>query len=454
MQTIELSQVVVLPNRQRKEGKDSRDLAELKKGILTKGLNHAPGLALREEKWTLVFGERRLLAITELHQDGLEFRYNNEPVPHNHLPYVDVGNLSEDNLEEAELEENVLRSNLTWPEETQAKVKILALRKKQNPDITTSAVAEEIVRIQNPEGSIDTERVKLVKMQTVAAHLHNPNVKSQRTLDKAYNVILDQRKAELESQLLRLSPTNSAHKVIHGDCKIEMRKLEKSSFDLILSDPPYGIDADKMKKEAMHNYDDSPDTALGLYQDILRVGFHLLKPQGIFFLFCDIEHFISIRTFAEQQALSTWRTPIIWHKGNEGHAPWGKNGFTRTYETILFAVKGQRPLVLNGGPDVRLIKRDTVGTKLHGAEKPPELLRWLLQIATRKGDRVLDPCCGSGPIFPAASGLNLSITGIELNEQYYNTSCSRLLQAEATPESVVAHKATLSDIERSLGLPV
>ena len=30
------------------------------------------------------------------------------------------------------------------------------------------------------------------------------------------------------------------YKLIHGDCFEEMGKLESSSFDLILTDPPYG----------------------------------------------------------------------------------------------------------------------------------------------------------------------------------------------------------------------
>ena len=31
-----------------------------------------------------------------------------------------------------------------------------------------------------------------------------------------------------------------AYKLIHGDCFEEMAKLESGSFDLILTDPPYG----------------------------------------------------------------------------------------------------------------------------------------------------------------------------------------------------------------------
>jgi len=166
-------------------------------------------------------------------------------------------------------------------------------------------------------------------------------------------------------------------------------------------------------------------------------------------MFCDIDHFITLRTAAEQQAFGTFRTPLVWHKGDEGHAPWGRDGFKRTYELILYAVKGQKPLALSGGSDVKLVRRSTVDpARVHAAEKPGELLRLLLQLVCRAGDNVLDPCCGSGPIFTAAQGLGISITGCELNPETHTLAASRLanLGDSTPPESIINHPETSDDV--------
>lgn len=458
MRTLPAHSIYIDPDRQRKENKTSKDVADLKKSILTKGLLHPPVITVENNEetqgisYSLLAGERRLIAIKELHEDGLEFYYDGEKVPHNETPYTRVAELTLEMLEEAELEENVLRAALTWQEEAAAKLRIHELRKLQNPSQSLLDTAKEIAAVENrdPEQASASD---LARSKLVLEHMSIPDVASAKNVTKAYQRVLAHKQASLHAQLARLQPKTNAHKIIHGDCLEIMKTLQVGHFDVILSDPPYGIAADKMKKEVMHNYDDSKENALSIYQAILRTGFNLLKPQGALFLFCDIDHFISIRTMAEQQAFSTWRTPIIWHKGNEGHAPWGKDGFTRTYEAILYAVKGQRGLAINGGPDVRLIKRATTEVKLHAAEKPPELFRWLLQISTKKGDRVLDPCAGTAPIIPASKDLGLEITAIELNQTYYDQACARLLDTTSeAPQSVVGHKPVLSDLERRLGL--
>jgi adenine-specific DNA-methyltransferase len=448
VRTLEITSIVIAPDRQRQDNKKSKDLASLKKSILTKGLLHPPVISNGEATATLVAGERRLLSCKELHEDGLTFLFDGQPVPKDHIPYTLIGELEPADLEEAELEENILRANLNWPEECAAKLKIHEMRKAKNPDQRLMDTAQEIVNVV-AGGKIEpvNEARKLSIAQTVLAHITSPEVAQSKTLTAAYRKVIDRKIATLNRELLQVTPSLSKHKIILGDCRNIMPVLDKGYYDLILSDPPYGIKANKMAQEMKHDYDDSPANALSIYQEILRNGFNLLRTKGSMFLFCDIEHFLTIRTFAEQQAFSTWRTPIIWHKGSEGFAPWGTNGFIRTYETILFCVKGENSLVLNGGPDVRTIKRVQRQDRTHAAEKPPELLRWLLEISCRREARVLDPCCGSGPIIPAASGLGLEITGIEIEEKAYETALTRLSASESeVPESVVSHPETVDDI--------
>jgi hypothetical protein len=192
-----------------------------------------------------------------------------------------------------------------------------------------------------------------------------------------------------------------------------------------------------MKREAHgHWYEDSPAYGLKVNKYIIEKGFELLKREGNLFLFCDIDHFVELRDFAARMAWSVKRTPLMWRKGETGHAPWGREGFARTYEIALYAVKGQKGLYVNGGPDSFSIDRVRKSERAHAAEKPAELFRYLLSKACLPGDVVLDPCCGSGPIFDAASELNLQAIGIEKSKDYHQRALIRMSEAgKPTPSA-------------------
>lgn len=459
---VALSDIHISPTRQRRTPREAKPLLELKKSILSKGLLHPPVIARRTpssdepQPYQLIAGERRLIAMGELHTDGLKFHYNGDEVPVGFIPYTTIAQLSDADLEEAELEENIIRLNLPWQEECEAKLRIHELRKAQNPnqrliDTGTELIAKGTTGLTQEEAQskANTQAVELRQAEAIAPYMHLPAVAQAKTLRKAYLNVIDLKRAKLAGDLQRLSTKTTAHTIVHGDFLEVSKTLSKGHYDLLLSDPPYGVDMHKQGFERRHEYDDSKDTALNLYREILRRGFHLLKPQGHVFLFCDIEHFITIRTYAEQQAFVCWRTPIIWHKSSDGPAPWGRNGFQRTYECGLFAVKGQRPLALGPEPDLKTVPRTARGDRLHAAEKPPEFLRWLLRITTQPGCRVLDPCAGSAPVLAAAKDLGLELTLIEKDEEYYKAACLRAqeLETETTPEVDVREPFTLANLE-------
>lgn len=440
LQLVEVSSVTIPSDRQRQLNKNSNDLKELKASILSKGLFHAPLLHFPTDSNSpvLLAGERRFLAIKEISEDGLTFNYNGEVVLPGWLPYTTISQLSEIQLQEAELEENILRADLTWQERAAASAKIHRLRQLTNPQQTLEQTAIEILTAtagsetaRKDKTRLMTERRALAVNLTVSQHLNDPRVTKAKNVTTAYRQILDKQRAEFMRDLQQLTNIKSNNLCIKGDCREVMKTLEKNSFDIILCDPPYGIDIDKAKETLHHHYIDSKDYSLSLCKEIIAYGWNLLKPQGIGFMFCDIEHFITLRTMADQMLYSTWRKPIIWNKGiAASRAPWGSNGFAYTYECLLFFVKGQRALVENPGADIISVDKVSRYDKLHAAEKPPALLKRLLQMSCRPGDRVLDPCCGAGSIFEAAEGLQLSVVGVELDDAYHAMASARLYELE------------------------
>jgi site-specific DNA-methyltransferase (adenine-specific) len=62
---------------------------------------------------------------------------------------------------------------------------------------------------------------------------------------------------------------------------------------------------------------------------------------------------------------------------------------------------------------------------IHPTVKPAALIAWLLKLVTLPGGVVLDPYCGSGTIYLAAEGLDLSVVGIERDPDYVEIALAR-----------------------------
>jgi site-specific DNA-methyltransferase (adenine-specific) len=223
----------------------------------------------------------------------------------------------------------------------------------------------------------------------------------------------------------------------HADLRLELPLIPKSSFDLILADPPYGIDAGSAGFRARtvhhHNYEDDPETARRIARAILTEGFRIAKPRANLFIFCAIEYFDWLKQTAANMGWQPFNRPLIWQKSeSEGLAPWGAQGPRITTEFILYATKGQRGLVASP-IDVFRIKRVPRTERVHAAEKPVELLRALIECSTLPGEAVLDPCCGSGSSLVACREAKRIGLGIEKDETYFNIALSNVHDFGNTP---------------------
>jgi adenine-specific DNA-methyltransferase len=61
------------------------------------------------------------------------------------------------------------------------------------------------------------------------------------------------------------------HKIIHGDCIQELKKLPSESVDLILTDPPYGNDESYCRDKRTIASDEHPLTGLLALAEAYRV---------------------------------------------------------------------------------------------------------------------------------------------------------------------------------------
>lgn len=415
-------------------------LEELRSSILERGLLQPPVFRLLDDgKWELVAGERRLRAIDLIAKENETFFCNGELIVPGKIPALAFISTTDKAAFEAELEENIIRVDLSWQDRQKALAMLHRLRSQENPDQTFKDTANEVS--VKTSGTPLNEQTKTTGIHQIsravvtAQHLHKPEIAKARNEHEAYRLILKQESAAYEAELLRrrvIGGQRSTCSIRHGDMTKLLPQMNEGVFDLILTDPPYGVGADKFRTrtEEHHNYADTPESAKELLRTILIEGFRVTKLKANLFIFTDIRHFEWLQSYSSQMGWMPWRTPILWQKSEaEGLAPWGREGFARTYDLIFWATKGQRGI---RGPCVDILNFPRVkrNERIYGAEKPLPLLSKLIEISTLPDDMILDPCAGSGSTIVAAKQLKRHGVGIEIAEDVANLATVRLEKGE------------------------
>lgn len=430
MKLIHIEAIKVAPDRQRRTF-DEGKLREFSEVISTQGLLHPIILRIVGDDYYLVAGERRLRAITDLYALGGQFMHDGEVVRTNFIPYTLLSDLDPLAAEEAELSENIHRVDLSWQERAAAHSRLASLRTAQAAVKGEQAptVAAISLEVRGSSEGIHQENTR--RELLVAKHLDNPAVAAAKTVDEAFKIL---RKAETQQQHRELGAsvgrtfTADFHQVLNRDSLDWMIGADAEQFDCILTDPPYGMNADEFGDSGGlaaggHGYEDSATNFLQIMKVLAPESYRLAKPQAHLYLFCDIDWFHHLKQTFGDAGWQVFRTPLLWYKKSGMRAPWPEWGPQRKYETIMYAVKGKRPIlkmlgdVLDYPPDANLG---------HAAQKPVALYADLLSRTCLPGQAVLDPFAGSGPILAAAHGMKVRATAIELDQASFGIAVSRL----------------------------
>lgn len=430
MQSIHISAIKIAPNRQRQEF-DPEALMELTTSITNTGLLHAPVLRSTSEGLVLVAGERRLRAIQDLWVLGDKLTYNGQIFPEGMIPYVTLGELTFLEAEEAELEENLKRRDLSWQELASAHERLHKLRQAQAEQVgLTHTVADTAMELTGRRDGAYQDNVR--RELIVAKHLDNPEVQKAKTVDDAFKILKRQEATKANIELAeRVGKTfdHSIHELHNTDCLTWLLDAPEGLVDVILTDPPYGMNAQNFGDGAgrlsniEHHYDDSYEAWQKLMQAWCPLSYAVCKPQAHAYVFCDFDRFHELKQMMQDAGWYVFRTPLINVKSNSGRVPLPDSGPRRQYEICLYAIKGKKP--------VTHIYSDVITTNAdeqmsHGAQKPIALYQNLLQRSVQPGDVVLDCFAGTGPIFPAAHSFKCKAIGLEQAKEYYATCTKRI----------------------------
>lgn len=431
---LKISDIIIADNRQRQEF-DAQALADLTDSLRRNGIFHPIVVRRTAGGPQLVAGERRLRAVKDLNELGDKLRMGDTTFEPGFVPCNDLAELSDIDAFEAELEENIRRVDLTWQERAINTARLLELRTLQAAKAGRDAPSvADIAREVRPDAGSPTNAQNETRTEIIVArHLSDPDVAKASTHREALKVVKrkeEARKNTALGQKVGLTFSASDHKLHQGDCLIILRDLiPEGIFDVILSDPPYGIDAQEFndsggKAAGGHFYDDSFNNWLRLMRAFIPLAEKATKQQSHLYLFCDVDNFCELKAMVQEfSSFEAFRTPLIWHNPGATRAPWPDKGPQRKYQCCLYAVKGGRQ-TLKLAPDLVSFSSDeNLG---HPAQKPVGLYQDLLSRSCRPGDAVLDAFCGSGTIFPAAHALKIRATGIEMDSAAYGLSVKRL----------------------------
>ena len=208
---------------------------------------------------------------------------------------------------------------------------------------------------------------------------------------------------------------NTKQNIIHGNSIEILPALEKYSFDLLLSDPPYGMDFKSgwSNKDKIQN--DKIEDTVFLFENILKESVSLLKDDAHFYLFGNIEYISQIQPIIEKYL--NLKNILIWDRKVIGMGDLKTYG--KSYDIIYFGYNKVWK-DLNGVRDRDLLSFNRVdpAKNIHPTEKPIDLLEFLIKKSTKENDKILDPFCGGGSTLVACKNTNRLATGIEIESKY------------------------------------
>jgi len=206
-----------------------------------------------------------------------------------------------------------------------------------------------------------------------------------------------------------------------GDCLELMQELPDESIDLIVTDPPYGIDLNIQRKTSkFKNTTVKNDNTLEWLPNLVNNFKRIMKPNSVIYLFCNWQNYDVFKK--EFEKYFELKNLIVWDK------QWFGMGYNwrPNHEFIMVLTNGKFKTNSNNNENILRYRRIHPTKMYHSCEKPIALLEKLIEESSNEGDTVLDSFIGSGTTPIAAINTNRKYIGYELDEKYFNIAQQRI----------------------------
>ena len=203
----------------------------------------------------------------------------------------------------------------------------------------------------------------------------------------------------------------------HCDCMDLMKQTPDNYYSIALVDPPYGINAEKMKRgnakikpNKNKNWDSAPPNDL-YFKELFRISKNQIIFGGNYF------EQLSIYNPKLKRKIDFLKYKgIIWDKG--------ETMYGRDFSECEIAWTNMESGIFKLSPNQN--------DRIHPTQKPIDLYDWILKNYAKQGDKILDTHFGSGSIALAVNKanqldkMNLHLTACEIDEEYINKAIERI----------------------------
>ena len=224
--------------------------------------------------------------------------------------------------------------------------------------------------------------------------------------------------------------SQTPYQIVRGDNRIVLKNIPNESVDMVLTDPPFGVD---------YNYweatldDSTKNIFTSILPPVLTEIARVLKPGAHAYFIYPMLHHVKFVELVAKTGLRLHFVPLIWDKQS---GPPQRECYGLDYEPILLAYKPPTMRTLQHVANTMLRFPNLRGERQHPTQRPLPLLKHLIELATIPGELVLDPFAGSGSSLIAALQLGRHAIAIEQDPAFHDTILMRLhqeyLNVEAT----------------------
>ncbi len=215
-------------------------------------------------------------------------------------------------------------------------------------------------------------------------------------------------------------------KLLQGDCLELIKEIPDGNVDMVLTDPPYMINTKSTGAGKLTPWADYCNASLW-YAEWIRQARRILKNTGCLWTFLNWRSFV---TFSKASCDIRWpiESVLVWDKCWMG--PGGVKGLRPCYELVALFAMPDFKLEDRGLYDIQRFKWSSKKPNGHPAEKPVDLMKWIVEQSTNPGETVCDLFMGSGTTGVACVNTGRDFIGMELDPVYFETAKRRIEETQ------------------------
>ena len=204
-----------------------------------------------------------------------------------------------------------------------------------------------------------------------------------------------------------------------GDCLKIIKEISDESIDIVITDPPYGIDltpqrdSGKFKNTKIKN-DDNLDWLPEFTEEIHRIS------KNVVCVFCGWQNIDKFKMEFDKRFIV--KNILVWNKDWFGMG----NNYRPNYELIFLLCKKNIKTKSKNKSNILTYRRLSPQKMTHSCEKPLGVLQDLIYELSEENDIVLDCFMGTGSTGEASIRLNRKFIGIEIDDNNFDIAKNRI----------------------------